>query len=871
MLSSALSMAGMRVHVRNIGFLSLWAGLVACGDEGTQLPSLDASADIAESDGGRDISVEDTELIDVSDAGFDVLDGGDARPEDANETTDTSPEVDVEADVERDVGRDVVQPDVGPSSCGDGEVQGAEECDDGNDVDDDACRNDCVAARCGDGILNAVLGTRNFESPSVTDPFGNEGNVCDDGASCPESSCEVGDDPYAPEHGICQALGFERALAVEWGNGAGVSNPVTLRAFNWDCVSYRCIGGRAPAVAPPCEPWEMLNRIECEGIVGEQCDLGVDNSNEPDACRPDTCVLPFCGDGIVDSDEECDDANNNNADGCSNNCLQPQCGDGIVQAGEQCDDGDDIDDNGCRDNCLVPRCGDSVVQALDETFVLTSPRITNPFGANGYVCDDGGSCEGRACDVLSNPSAPEHGMCQALGYQRAVRVAYTGGPGTDDPTLVRPFNWRCAGFVCSQGLNDFSGPGCASGGLLSTLTCRNSFAEQCDRGSDNANVPDSPCRTNCQTPFCGDGIVDTGEECDDGNRTTGDACTNACNIPFCGDGVVSVGEQCDDGNDVDTDRCRNSCVNPVCGDAVVSTGESCDAGVANSNEPDAPCRRDCTAVRCGDGVTDSGEACDDGNDSDRDLCLNRCAYATCGDGIRQFALGERCDDGNTANGDGCDQDCLPEAGSDVGRIVYIGHDYFVRSAATDRIVANAVNLSGAGSIRILGYTERADTSGSGEVTQVNNAINALSSVLGFTSEIVFLTRSGSLSEQLDDFDVLLVYEQEGSNGTQMRALGAEWADELDAFLGRGGTLVITDFSGESWNILVGASLLDIGGSVSVSGQVTVIDASHPVMTEVAATYPATSGTIALQPGPDFDGAVLATDSGGRAVVVYYER
>ncbi|MBU6162153.1 MAG: DUF4215 domain-containing protein, partial [Myxococcales bacterium] len=374
-------MAGMRVHVRNIGFLSLWVGLVACGDEGTQLPSLDASADVAESDGGRDIGVEDTELIDVSDAGFDVLDGSDVRPEDADETTDTSPEVDVEADVARDVGRDVVQPDVGPSSCGDGEVQGAEECDDGNDVDDDACRNDCVAARCGDGILNAVLGTQSFESPSVTDPFGNEGNVCDDGASCPESSCEVGDDPYAPEHGICQALGFERALAVEWGNGAGVSNPVTLRAFNWDCVSYRCIGGQAPAVAPPCEPWEMLNRIECEGIVGEQCDLGVDNSNEPDACRPDTCVLPFCGDGIVDSDEECDDANNNNADGCSNNCLQPQCGDGIVQAGEQCDDGDDIDDNGCRDNCLVPRCGDSVVQALDETFVLTSPRITNPFGA----------------------------------------------------------------------------------------------------------------------------------------------------------------------------------------------------------------------------------------------------------------------------------------------------------------------------------------------------------------------------------------------------------------------------------------------------------------------------------------------------------
>ncbi len=38
---------------------------------------------------------------------------------------------------------------------------------------------------------------------------------------------------------------------------------------------------------------------------GESCDDGEANGDEPDACRAD-CELPTCGDGIVDTDEECD-------------------------------------------------------------------------------------------------------------------------------------------------------------------------------------------------------------------------------------------------------------------------------------------------------------------------------------------------------------------------------------------------------------------------------------------------------------------------------------------------------------------------------------------------------------------------------------
>ena len=44
-----------------------------------------------------------------------------------------------------------------PPVCGNGEVEGDEECDDGNTVNTDGCLNDCRAARCGDGVVQAGI------------------------------------------------------------------------------------------------------------------------------------------------------------------------------------------------------------------------------------------------------------------------------------------------------------------------------------------------------------------------------------------------------------------------------------------------------------------------------------------------------------------------------------------------------------------------------------------------------------------------------------------------------------------------------------------------------------------------------------------
>ena len=61
-------------------------------------------------------------------------------------------------------------------------------------------------------------------------------------------------------------------------------------------------------------------------------------------------------------------------------------------------------------------------------------------------------------------------------------------------------------------------------------------------------------------PSCGNGRLDPGEACDDGNQKDSDGCVGTCVMATCGDGFVQLGvEACDDGNLVEDDACTTSC------------------------------------------------------------------------------------------------------------------------------------------------------------------------------------------------------------------------------------------------------------------------------------------------------------------------
>lgn len=109
------------------------------------------------------------------------------------------------------------------------------------------------------------------------------------------------------------------------------------------------------------------------------------------------------------------------------------------------------------------------------------------------------------------------------------------------------------------------------------------------------------------SPFCGNGVLDPREPCDDGNRVGGDGCAADCSkVEVCGDELIDEGEFCDDGNVADGDGCRSDCSG--CGDANVDQafGEECDDG--NDIGEDA-CTNACTLPRCGDAVCSTAESC----------------------------------------------------------------------------------------------------------------------------------------------------------------------------------------------------------------------------------------------------------------------
>ena len=223
-----------------------------------------------------------------------------------------------------------------------------------------------------------------------------------------------------------------------------------------------------------------------------------------------------------------------------------------------------------------------------------------------------------------------------------------------------------------------------------TSVCVTSGRPECGNGvrdgdeeCDDANANSNDSCINCKAATCGDGFLwDGTEACDSGSdnsNTAVDGCRTDCRLAWCGDGVQDTAELCDDGpNNTEaygeTERCNTSCNGfaPHCGDAIVNGGEVCDDGASNSDSYGIAgrCNTDCNgyAASCGDGFTDlEAEACDDGNTLGGDYCSADCLRVTsvCGDGL--IGVDEECDEGMlNADGYHIDQRCLTDC-SGYGR------------------------------------------------------------------------------------------------------------------------------------------------------------------------------------------------------------
>lgn len=83
-------------------------------------------------------------------------------------------------------------------------------------------------------------------------------------------------------------------------------------------------------------------------------------------------------------------------------------------------------------------------------------------------------------------------------------------------------------------------------------------------------------------PICGNRVIETGEECDDGNTNNSDGCSSVCKIEtaICGNRRIELWEECDDGNVTPSDGCSEICKieSAICGNGQLELWEECDDG-----------------------------------------------------------------------------------------------------------------------------------------------------------------------------------------------------------------------------------------------------------------------------------------------------
>lgn len=283
----------------------------------------------------------------------------------------------------------------------------------------------------------------------------------------------------------------------------------------------------AAALAPGCALGES-GSAACDDDEDNDRDGRVDCTDpgcflEP-GCQP-------CGDGRVDDGEACDDGNLAEGDGCSSRCLKEGCPNGELEPGEACDDGNLEPGDGCDFRCEVDFCG-------------------NGRFDSGEACDDGNGVSGDGCSSRCT-------------------IEVSGGIGCGNGVFD-------AGEQCEDG-NKQDGDGCSS-------ACRAEFCgdnvrqPRLGEGCDGTDTPDGTECVGCRVVRCGNGVLDSGEECDDDNQVQGDGCGSSCRIERCGDGVPVGGEGCDDGNNISEDGCSATCNPERCGDGVLQRrlGELCD-------------------------------------------------------------------------------------------------------------------------------------------------------------------------------------------------------------------------------------------------------------------------------------------------------
>ena len=262
------------------------------------------------------------------------------------------------------------------------------------------------------------------------------------------------------------------------------------------------------------------------------------------------CPVLSCGNAVVDQGEQCDDGNKVDGDGCDNTCkVTNYCGDGILQSPnsfgetELCDDGvaNGTKDSQCTLQC-IPKAGQCNAK---------SPG----YYRNNDGCSNGSGSSIWASQVNALSDSFFDVFKTMTGSQMCVTLANSCNSGTDVEKARCRATWHLLAdemdAVSSHLRPDALVAGADDGnfafdalGITATTTISQAMT-MVEQVISNANSTkddlnraqyvasriygwyenNNPTRPECVLPGMGNGIAETGEECDDGNLIPWDGCS----------------------------------------------------------------------------------------------------------------------------------------------------------------------------------------------------------------------------------------------------------------------------------------------------------------------------------------------------------
>jgi len=439
--------------------------------------------------------------------------------------------------------------------CGDGIVspQVGEECDSGIIGGGNGCSGTCTisGACCATCNSTDLCANSNSEAGCTDALLGDQtvclfmGKVYTPGAFLPGVACIGSACPKCGDEVVTPELGEE----CDDGNvidGDGCSS--TCQNEAWACCA-NCSGSTpfticTNEIQSQCDLLTIQRQLNC-GFSGTFTGLFTLNST----CLAGTGYCPVCGDAVLTQSvgEQCDLGANNSITGvCTDICTNAVCGDGRVHAGvEECDDGNLIDLDGCSSTCKIElgTCCGRCDGCTSCPFVLSSCSSESEAACatgSGAACSRiGDAVLGTLTKIWRyNVSCPFDATCLVCG-DGVVSPEF--GEECDDGNLINGdgCSSTClseAGACCRTcvGCSD----GCPFGfacGEFTKDTCALNNGTVCSAAGANDGIFVNtwllgvPCLgTNC--PVCGDNVVtpEIGEECDDGNLIDGDGCSSTC-------------------------------------------------------------------------------------------------------------------------------------------------------------------------------------------------------------------------------------------------------------------------------------------------------------------------------------------------------